>query len=132
MKTTVLLFVSVAMAATLWAQAPQTFKYQAVARDAGGQVIQNQNVSFLVSILQGSSTGTAVYTEGQTATTNDFGLVSLEIGNGIPVLGDFATIEWGSGPYFMKVEMDENGGNNFTLMGLTVGDWSMSYVGIGQ
>ncbi|MBN1340274.1 MAG: hypothetical protein JXA03_13175, partial [Bacteroidales bacterium] len=73
MKKTILLFVFVAMAATLWAQSPQAFKYQAVARDAGGQVIANQNVSFLISLLQGSQAGTPVYTEGHTAVTNDYG-----------------------------------------------------------
>ena len=119
MKKSMLLFMAVAILGTLLGQSPQAFKYQAVARDAAGEVIQNQNVSFLVSILQGSANGTVVYSEIQAATTNDYGLVSLEIGNGVPLSGNFTTIDWGTGSYFMKVEMDENGGNNFTWMGTT-------------
>ncbi len=69
------------------AQPPQAFKYQAVARDNAGNVLANQNVSFQISILQEeSSTSTiVVYTETHDKTTNEFGLVNLEIGNGAAV-----------------------------------------------
>ncbi len=40
-------------------------KYQAVARDNAGNVLNNQLISFRISILQGSSTGTTVYQETQ-------------------------------------------------------------------
>jgi len=43
-----------------FAQSPQAFKYQAVARDLTGNVLANQNVSFRISILQTSATGTSV------------------------------------------------------------------------
>lgn len=113
--TSIIIFLSL----SLFAQSPQAFKYQAALRDTGGQLIQNQNVSFQISLLQGSETGVVVYQEMQTATTNDFGLVTLDIGNGVPVIGDFSNINWAAGPYFMKNEMDQNGGTNFTWMGTT-------------
>ncbi len=97
--------------------APHAFKYQAVARDASGNPLTNQNVSFRISILQGSATGAAVYQETQTTTTNQFGLSNLEIGMGNVVSGSFDSIQWGNGTYFVKIEMDASGGTNYALMG---------------
>ncbi|NOY36427.1 MAG: hypothetical protein GXO83_02530, partial [Chlorobi bacterium] len=63
--------------------------------------------------------GTAVYTETFNPVTNDFGLFTLEIGNGTVVSGNFAAIDWTAGPYFLKVEMDAAGGTDYTDMGTT-------------
>ncbi|HPR30568.1 MAG TPA: tail fiber domain-containing protein [Prolixibacteraceae bacterium] len=98
-------------------QVPQSFKYQAVARDALGSVIANQTVSFRISIVPGSATSGAVFSETHTKSTNSFGLIDLEIGNGIPVIGSFAAIDWSSGVFFVRVEMDPAGGNAFQQMG---------------
>ncbi|MCD4746991.1 MAG: Vir protein, partial [Bacteroidales bacterium] len=76
MKKLTLLIIMVTTV-TVFAQTPQAFKYQAVARATTGNVLENQNVSFQISILQGSSTGTAVYVETHNTITNDFGLVNL-------------------------------------------------------
>jgi hypothetical protein len=105
MKKSVLLFIAYLIGiATLYAQAPDAFKYQAVARDASGEVIANQLVDITITILQGSISGTSVYTETHDSTTNEFGLVNLTIGAGDPT--GFAAIDWNNGPYFVKVEMD--------------------------
>ncbi|MFT5437960.1 MAG: hypothetical protein ACI840_002620 [Ulvibacter sp.] len=101
------------------AQSPEAFKYQAVARDAAGQVLSNQPISFQMSILQGNTSGINVYTETHTTITNDFGLVNLEIGNGIFMSGNFSDIDWGMNNYYVQIEMDENGGNNFQIMGVS-------------
>lgn len=104
---------------TAQAQAPQAFKYQAVARDNMGNTLANQTVSFRISILQGSSSGTSVYSESHTTTTNPYGLANLNIGAGTVISGTFATISWGTNNYFIKVEMDPAGGSAYTLMGTT-------------
>jgi hypothetical protein len=70
-----------------------------------------------ISILQGSAGGTAVYVETQTPTTNANGLVSIEIGAGTVVSGDFTTIDWANGFYFIKTETDLLGGANYTITG---------------
>jgi hypothetical protein len=101
------------------AQAPQSFNYQAVARDASGAVISNQAVSFRISLLQGSATGTSSYTETHSVTTNQLGLVNFAIGGGTVVSGNFANINWSNGPYFVKVELDANGGNTYVVMNTT-------------
>lgn len=103
-----------------WGQAPQAFKYQAVARNLAGEVLINKAVSFRISVLQGSATGTAVYIETHTGkATNGFGLVDLEIGKGIVTTGSFAGIAWESHTHFLKVEMDPAGGTAYQVMGTT-------------
>jgi hypothetical protein len=102
---------------TLWAQIPQAFKYQAVARDVNGDIIPNQSIGFRISILQTSPTGSSVYTETHNVASNDFGLVNLEIGAGTTVSGNFSVINWGASSYFIKIEMDASGGNNYLFMG---------------
>lgn len=105
------------LALTLMAQSPDAFYYQAVVRDTNGEVISNTTVGVQVSILQGSENGTPVYTESFAPQTNDFGLISMEIGNGTLVDGDFGSINWGDGPYFINTEVDPSGGNNYTDLG---------------
>lgn len=105
------------LVATLVAQSPNAFHYQAVVRDTNGEVIKNTTVGVQISILQGSENGTPVYMESFTPITNDFGLMSLEIGTGTLVDGDFETINWGDGPYFINTEVDPAGSNNYTDLG---------------
>ena len=102
-----------------FAQAPQKMSYQAVIRNASNALVTSTSVGMQISILQGSSTGTAVYVETQTPSTNANGLVSLEIGTGIPLTGTFAGINWANGPYFIKTETDPTGGTAYTIAGTT-------------
>jgi hypothetical protein len=105
------------LTASVFAQAPQKMSYQAVIRKSNNALVQSSPVGMKISILKGSATGTAVYVETQTATTNANGLVSLEIGTGTAITGTFAAINWGAGPYFIKTETDPNGGTAYTIAG---------------
>ncbi len=78
---------------TISAQAPQGFNYQATVRNNTGTLIINKSVTFKFNVIPTSSSGTAVYSESQTVTTDDVGQVSLVIGKGIPNTGTFATID---------------------------------------
>ncbi len=100
-----------------FAQSPQSFQYQSVVRDGNGDIVVNQSVSFQISLISGSPTGTVEYTETHAATTNGFGLVSLAIGEGTLVSGSFAGIDWSSAPHFIKVEVDITGGTSYVDMG---------------
>ena len=102
---------------TAFAQAPSKMSYQAVVRGAANEILVNAVVGIQISILQGSAAGTAVYVETHSPTTNDNGLISLEIGNGAVVSGDINTIDWSVGPYFIKTETDPAGGTNYTITG---------------
>ncbi len=112
-----MLMAALTLGILLSAQVPQQFNYQAVARTSTGAILANQNVSVRVSVLDGSSTGTVVYSETQTISTNQFGLFSIKIGTGTVVNGNFSTINWGTGNKFLKTEFDQNGGNTYTVMG---------------
>jgi len=119
MKKLAILSLLFLAAINVFAQAPNYFNYQAVARNASGALLSQQNVSFRISILQGSAAGTAVYVETHNTTTNDYGLANLKIGLGTVVSGSISFITWESNNYFLKVELDPAGGSAFQLMGTT-------------
>lgn len=105
------------LSASVYGQAPQQMSYQAVIRNATNDLITSTSVGMQVSILSGSITGTAVYVETHQVTANVNGLVTIEIGNGTPTTGTFATIDWSTGPFFVKTETDPDGGTNYTISG---------------
>lgn len=98
------------------AQAPQSFEYQAVVRDASGNILASQNVGVQITLKQGNSSGTTTYQETFSTTTNQFGLVNLQIGTGTTAY-NFSTINWATGPYFIEVALDVTGGTSYTIMG---------------
>lgn len=100
-----------------WAQAPEKMSYQAIIRDVSNNLVSSQAVGIQISILQGNITGTPVYVETHTPTTNSNGMVSLEIGTGTVVSGNFSTIDWANDIYFLKTETDPLGGTTYTITG---------------
>jgi uncharacterized protein (TIGR02145 family) len=113
MKNTVTVGLLFSIVSLVSAQAPQIMSYQAVVRNANNTLVINSNVGVRISIIQGSVTGTVVYFESQTALTNSNGLITLEIGSG----SMFGSINWADGPFFIKTEIDPNGGTNYTITG---------------
>ncbi len=99
------------------AQSPQKINYQAVARDNTGAIVANQAVSFLIYIRDGSPSGTDVYHETHNVTTNQFGIVNLQIGNGTNVVGTFSAINWGSGDKYLEIQLDPAGGTSYSIVG---------------
>lgn len=104
---------------SLYAQAPQKLSYQFVVRNASGALVAGTPVGVRVAILQGSPTGTIVYHElfNPNPVTNSNGLVSIEIGTGLPIAGTFSSINWAGGPYYLKTETDPAGGTSYTVVG---------------
>ena len=47
----------------IFAQSPNLFNYQGVARDNTGTPLTNKSVGLRISLLKGSATGTEVYKE---------------------------------------------------------------------
>ena len=117
MKRILLSLVAIAtLSISSFGQAPEGFKYQAVVRDAGNLILNNQAVGMQLTIQQGSIGGTAVYTETFSPTSNAYGLVNIEIGSG-NTTDDFSTIDWSAGPYFIETAMDVTGGTTYVVMG---------------
>ena len=110
-----MLFLSLAA----FAQVPQGISYQAIASNSSGTPVVNSNVGIRLSILDNSVSGTMLYEETHTKTTNAQGLFNLVIGQGTVVSGTFAGINWGTNSKFLKVEMDTAGGSNYALVGTT-------------
>lgn len=103
--------------ATVFAQIPEKMSYQAVVRNADGLLLTSSPVGMQISILQGGASGFPIFVETQSPVTNENGLVSIEIGGGLPVSGTFQSIDWSSGPFFIKTETDPEGGTNYTISG---------------
>ncbi|MGC9342325.1 MAG: hypothetical protein ACP5E3_06475, partial [Bacteroidales bacterium] len=106
MKKYLIFTILLVCSAALLAQVPHSFQYQAVVRDADGAIIADQEMSFEIAILRGNSSGDLVYAEQHTKSTNQFGLVTLGIGMGNVLAGDFTSIDWGSDKYFLMIEID--------------------------
>ncbi|MDB4274037.1 DUF1566 domain-containing protein [Algibacter sp.] len=117
MKKLYTILAALLLTAITFAQTPEKMSYQAVVRGSGDNLLSNQVVGMQISILQGSASGAAVYEETQTPTTNINGLVTLEIGTGSVVSGDFTTIDWSADSYFIKTETDPTGGTSYTITG---------------
>jgi len=119
MKKTLFFSFFVALTYLSFGQSPNKMSYQAVIRNSTNNLVVNQPIGMQVSIIQGSSTGTVVFSERHTPATNANGLVSIEIGDGIPVFGVFSGIDWGNGPFFIKTETDPNGGVSYSITGVS-------------
>jgi hypothetical protein len=119
LKILIIILVFQAVALSSWAQVPQKMSYQCVVRNVSGILVVNKSVGIRISILLGTPTGTMVFQETYSPNpqTNANGLVSIEIGGGTPTIGTFSSINWASGPYFLKTETDPSGGINYTITG---------------
>jgi hypothetical protein len=119
MKKIFTFLTAILLTTTLWAQSPEKISYQAVIRSSSNALVTNSQVGMQITILQGSASGTVVYVETQTPFANANGLVSIEIGNGSVVNGDFSAIDWANGPYFIKTETDLEGNTSYTITGIS-------------
>ena len=99
------------------AQTPEKMSYQAVVRDANNDLVNGIQIGMQISIMQTSANGTAVYVETQMPTTNANGLATVEIGGGTVVSGNFSTIDWSAGPYFIKTETDVDNDGTYDITG---------------
>ena len=96
------------------AQSPEKFTYQSIIKTSAGYLLKNQDVGLKISVLFNSSNGIAVYSEEHTVESNNNGLVTLIIGEGVSS-DVFSDIDWGGGEFFLKVEVDPEGGINYTM-----------------
>jgi len=101
-----LLLALCAVAPVLAQSVPEGFNYQSAVRNANGDPLVNQTVTLLFTIRSGAPNGPVAYTEKQTATTNQFGLVNLVVGQGTVLQGTFATINWGGGAKYLNVSIE--------------------------
>src|SRR5690348_5254661 len=101
----ILLIMSIAVS-PVFAQSPQRFNYQAVARDASGNAVSEKTLGVRISILDNSEAGTLLYSETFDPKTTKQGLFAIQVGGGNVASGSFSSIVWGAAPKFLKVEID--------------------------
>jgi hypothetical protein len=99
------------------AQAPQGFNYQATVRNSAGDLIVNQNVYFKFNLMLNSASSVPVFSETHYTPTDDLGQVNIVIGQGTATVGNFSTINWGNGNYYLGIEL--NTGAGYVAMGTT-------------
>ncbi|OQX78574.1 MAG: hypothetical protein B6D61_05190 [Bacteroidetes bacterium 4484_249] len=121
MKNFYLFFLLIIAISTLFAQPPQSFKYQAVIRDASGEIISNEPVDIRIGIRDGWGAGAVIYQETHSVTSNQFGLINLSIGWGTPGTGyDFQNIDWSLNEKFIEVEIWDDGLSAYVSMGTSM------------
>lgn len=101
------------------AQPPDGIRYQGVVRNLDNQVLTNQDISIQITILQNNENGPNIYQETHVATTNNAGVFSIKIGTGNTNSNNFSDIDWEDGPYFIRQEIDPDGGVNYSISGTT-------------
>lgn len=94
----------------VYAQVPEKIKYQAVIRNSSNEIVDNQNVSVNVNVLNETSSGEILYSETHTLSTNAYGQISFEIGGGNDPVGNISSINWGDGDKYLNVEVDAGSG----------------------
>lgn len=114
-----LFVIAIFMAVSLFGQIPQGIKYQGAARNNLGVILSNQTISVRLGVINASPSGTLLYEETHTATTNINGVFDLVVGQGLPTVGTFTAINWATGLKFLKTEIDPTGGTSYVVMGTT-------------
>jgi len=118
MKTKLLALSCIFLIVTVsFSQNAEAFKYQAAIRNNSGDLITNQEVTLRISIRDITANGTILYRETHDPTTNDYGMVNINIGDGTLVSGSFETINWGIDEKFISIDLDPNGGSSYVIMG---------------
>jgi uncharacterized protein (TIGR02145 family) len=119
-KNSLMIALALVCSFVVLSQVPNKMSFQTVVRNSFGKLVINKSVGVRLSIIQPLSNGTALYYEEiHSKSTNTNGLVTLEIGTGTVTTGTFSTINWSQGSYFLKTEIDVNGGSNYTITGVT-------------
>ncbi|MBN2272955.1 MAG: hypothetical protein JXR41_12065 [Bacteroidales bacterium] len=116
MKKLILTLIAASFAIISFAQPPSAFNYQAVIRDAEGNILAGQEVSIKIEILAGSESGTVAFRETHLVTTNDQGLVTLPVFGGDHD-GMWIEIDWSADDYFIKIYLGNSTGTDFQEMG---------------
>ena len=119
MKYIYSLIIFLTFSLSIFAQTPDKMSYQAIIRTSDNALVLDSNVSLKILVRQNAPNGTIVYEEDHRVTTNSNGLVSLEIGTGNTIQGNFSNIAWEQGTHFVETQVDPTGGNNYNVIGVS-------------
>ena len=117
MKKNILFLALLLLSTTSFGQAPDGINYQAVIRNLSGNLVANNTIALRIQVKQTSASGTIVFQERHSVTTSAQGLVNLVIGQGTLLGGNFSTINWAAGPYFVSLGVSFTNGTNYSDYG---------------
>ncbi|MBP7511192.1 MAG: hypothetical protein KA981_04645, partial [Bacteroidia bacterium] len=87
--------------------------------DPAGVALPEKTVDIRFSIISLDLNGTVDYAETHRTNTDRFGMITLTIGGGNQIgANSFASIDWGAGKKFLKVELDLNNGKGYKLLSI--------------
>lgn len=115
MKKLVCILLAYMCCLSVYAQTPDALRYQASIQSESGEQLANETLTFRVSVLLGQNR-VRVYSEFHEISTDEFGIVNFSIGMGNAISGIFSSIDWTAGAYFLRIEMDDNGGADFRIL----------------
>ena len=110
LQSVILIVSSLLITSSLLAQSPQGIPYQAVMRDNAGAPLVNTAVTVRFTLHQNEVSGAVEYQETQSLTTNAYGLINTQFGQGTAVQGTFAGIVWSNTTKFIQVEANDGSG----------------------
>ncbi len=117
MKNKLLLLILLSFSFAL--QAQNFIPFQGIALDGQGKALVSKKIGIKISILKDGASGTISYAESHAPTTDNNGLFQINIGSGTALTNTFAAIDWSTLNYFLKLEMDVNGGTSYSLISTT-------------
>lgn len=118
MKNTLLTFTFLCLLAISgFAQFPHAINFQAIARDANGDIMANTPIQIRLTIIEGSASGNEIYQELRALVTNTYGSFSFQIGRdaNFVTIGSFENIDWKTGAKFLKIDYDPTNQFNWDL-----------------
>jgi hypothetical protein len=113
-KFSVAIILLVGQLSLLFSQVPQGFNYQAVARDASGNILPNASLQVMLYIQSLTDGGTIFWKElHNPVNTNAYGMFTVVLGTGIRQIqstaATFDLIDWSVTPKYLKTEIFYSG-----------------------
>jgi hypothetical protein len=118
MKKSYTILAALLLTAITFAQAPEGFNYQAVVKDAAGDIMMSTTIGVQVQLRETSIAGSVIYTETHSPTTNANGVFNLIVGQGTST-DTFNTIDWANDLHFLEISMDITNGSAYVSVGTT-------------
>ena len=113
-----LIIITILYTSFSWGQGvPEKISYQAVIRNVKDQLISNQAIGLQINIIKGAiANGIIIYREVHAVSTNNNGMISVQIGTGSAVQGNFTAIDWSEDDYYIRTAVDLTGASNYTII----------------
>ncbi len=90
--------------------------YQAVLRDAGGEIMAKRDVALIIEFYSGVASDRVVYSELHYTKTNQFGLVNIVLGEGNSDEGAFELIPWSTEDIYLRLSLDMDNTGRFVIL----------------